>query len=164
MVSRKISVAVIVFGIAFASAIAGAREGRGKDKDDDDKNTDDARISQGFEIAPVALHFKKKDRDLVGLGSYIVNAQGACNDCHTNPPFATGGDPNAQRFEVEGVVASGITDDRQRSRQALIAKGHKLRASGGWTQGSNAGIIIDPKTGILSAGADPRVEAYAWAW
>ena len=49
-------------------------------------------------------------------------------------------------------------------RQALIAKGHKLRASGGWTQGSNAGIIIDPKTGILSAGADPRVEAYAWAW
>ena len=96
MVSRKTSVAVIVFGIAFASAIAGARDGRGKDKvkDDDDKNTDDARISQGFEIAPVALHFKKKDRDLVGLGSYIVNAQGACNDCHTNPPFATGGDPH----------------------------------------------------------------------
>ena len=22
---------------------------------------------------------------------------------------------------------------------------------------------IDPKTGVLSAGADPRVEAYAWA-
>ena len=49
-------------------------------------------------------------------------------------------------------------------RQALIAKGHKLRVSGGWTQGSNAGIVVDPKTGILSAGADPRVEAYAWAW
>ena len=31
-------------------------------------------------------------------------------------PFATGGDPNAQRFEVEGVVARGITDDRQKSR------------------------------------------------
>lgn len=27
--------------------------------------------------------------------------------------FATGGDPNATRFEVEGVVARGITDDRQ---------------------------------------------------
>jgi hypothetical protein len=37
-------------------------------------------------------------------------------------PFATGGDPNAQRFEVEGVVAPGITDDRQRSRQDLLAK------------------------------------------
>ena len=37
-------------------------------------------------------------------------------------PFATGGDPNAQRFEVEGVVAPGMTDDRQRSRQALLGK------------------------------------------
>lgn len=37
-------------------------------------------------------------------------------------PFATGGDPNAQRFEVEGVVAPGITDDRQKSRQELLAK------------------------------------------
>jgi hypothetical protein len=37
-------------------------------------------------------------------------------------PFATGGDPNAQRFEVEGVVASGITDDRQKSRQQLLGK------------------------------------------
>jgi uncharacterized protein (DUF1501 family) len=37
-------------------------------------------------------------------------------------PFATGGDPNAQRFEVEGVVAPGITDDRQKARQALLAK------------------------------------------
>jgi len=37
-------------------------------------------------------------------------------------PFATGGDPNAQRFEVEGVIASGITDDRQKSRQELLGK------------------------------------------
>src|SRR5438067_3944720 len=49
-------------------------------------------------------------------------------------------------------------------RQTLIARGHKLRVAGAWTQGSNAGIIVDPKTGVLSAGADPRVEAYAWAW
>jgi hypothetical protein len=35
-------------------------------------------------------------------------------------PFATGGDPNANRFEVEGVVARGITDDRQNKRRALL--------------------------------------------
>ena len=34
-------------------------------------------------------------------------------------PFATGGDPNAARFEVEGVVTKGITDDRQKSRQRI---------------------------------------------
>jgi gamma-glutamyltranspeptidase / glutathione hydrolase len=49
-------------------------------------------------------------------------------------------------------------------REALIARGHKLRVAGPWTQGSNAGIVIDRATGVLSAGADPRVEAYAWAW
>ena len=37
-------------------------------------------------------------------------------------PFATGGDPNAARFEVEGVVARGITDDRQKSRRELLDK------------------------------------------
>ncbi len=37
-------------------------------------------------------------------------------------PFATGGDPNAQRFEVEGVVARGITDDRQKARRELLYK------------------------------------------
>ncbi len=37
-------------------------------------------------------------------------------------PFATGGDPNAFRFEVEGVVARGITDDRQKRRRELLEK------------------------------------------
>jgi gamma-glutamyltranspeptidase len=27
-----------------------------------------------------------------------------------------------------------------------------------------AGIVVDSTTGVLSAGADPRVETYAWAW
>ena len=34
-------------------------------------------------------------------------------------PFATGGDPKAPRFEVEGVVAKGITDERQKARSLL---------------------------------------------
>jgi len=37
-------------------------------------------------------------------------------------PFATGGDPNATRFEVDGVVSKGITDERQRARTALRDK------------------------------------------
>jgi gamma-glutamyltranspeptidase/glutathione hydrolase len=48
-------------------------------------------------------------------------------------------------------------------QKALEAKGHKLRPAGAWSLGSSAAIAIDPKTGVLSAGADPRVEAYAWA-
>jgi uncharacterized protein (DUF1501 family) len=37
-------------------------------------------------------------------------------------PFATGGDPNATRFEVEGVVARGIPDDRQKKRREMLGK------------------------------------------
>jgi gamma-glutamyltranspeptidase/glutathione hydrolase len=48
-------------------------------------------------------------------------------------------------------------------QKALEAKGHKLQSASPWSLGSNAAIAIDPKTGVLSAGADPRVEAYAWA-
>jgi hypothetical protein len=52
-------------------------------------------IIQGLGIAPVSLDIRGKDLRLVGLGSYLVNAAGGCNDCHTNPPYAMGGDPFA---------------------------------------------------------------------
>lgn len=35
-------------------------------------------------------------------------------------PFATGGDPNAARFAVEGIVAEGISDQRQLRRRDLL--------------------------------------------
>jgi len=50
------------------------------------------------------------------------------------------------------------------TRQALIGKGHKLHVAPPWSLGSNGGIVVDATTGVLSAGADPRVDAYAWAW
>jgi hypothetical protein len=37
-------------------------------------------------------------------------------------PFATGGDPNQKRFAVEGVVAEGISDQRQERRRDLLAR------------------------------------------
>ena len=52
----------------------------------------------------------------------------------------------------------------EKVQQALIAKGHKLRVSGPWSMSEMAVIVIDPKTGVLHAGADPRNDAYAWAW
>ncbi|HPD28835.1 MAG TPA: DUF1501 domain-containing protein [Phycisphaerae bacterium] len=42
-------------------------------------------------------------------------------------PFATGGDPNQSRFVVEGIVAEGISDERQHSRRQLL---HKLDSLG----------------------------------
>jgi hypothetical protein len=70
-----------------------------------------ARIFRGYQIAPVPLKLRGRNRSLVGLGSYIVNAQGGCNDCHTNPPYEPGGDPflgQPERINVDGYLAGGV--------------------------------------------------------
>jgi len=41
-------------------------------------------------------------------------------------PFATGGDPNAYRFEVEGIVAPGISDAQQRYRRSQLGQADLL--------------------------------------
>ena len=58
-------------------------------------------------------------------------------------------------------VESRIADATQK---ALLARGHKLKASGAYTIGSNAGIIVHINTGVLDAGSDPRTAAYEIAW
>lgn len=71
---------------------------------------DAAKIRKGFAIAPVPLDLAGKNRALVGLGSYIVNAQGVCNDCHTDPNYAPGGDPflgQPEQINVAGYLAGG---------------------------------------------------------
>jgi hypothetical protein len=58
-------------------------------------------IQQGFAIAPVPLNLAGRNRSLVGLGSYLVNAIGDCNGCHTSGspsslfiyPYKAGGNP-----------------------------------------------------------------------
>jgi hypothetical protein len=76
-------------------------------------NADDeseSRIKQGFAIAPVKLNLIEKNRALVGLGSYLVNAVGSCNDCHTFPNYAVGGNPfqgQRKQVNVAGYMAGG---------------------------------------------------------
>jgi hypothetical protein len=70
-----------------------------------------ARIVRGFRIAPVRLNMAGKDPLFVGLGSYLVNASGGCNDCHTNPPYAAGGDPfqgQPKRVNAANYLAGGM--------------------------------------------------------
>lgn len=71
--------------------VASAPIGRAAGSDDDSES----KIQRGFAIAPVHLTLKGKNRELVGLGSYIVNSTGDCNGCHSGPAgeYAVGGDP-----------------------------------------------------------------------
>ena len=70
------------------------------------------RIVRGYRIAPVPLNLRGKDLALVGLGSYIVNGQGGCNDCHTDPEYVSGGDPHngePEQINTEQYLAGGGT-------------------------------------------------------
>jgi hypothetical protein len=64
--------------------IVGSQHGRAESD-----NGEESRIQIGFAIAPVPLNLNGKNRSLVGLGSYIVNAQGDCNGCHSAGPAST---------------------------------------------------------------------------
>jgi hypothetical protein len=70
----------------------------------------EAKIARGLRIAPVPLNLAGRNRNLVGLGSYIVNAQGGCNDCHTSPSYAPGGDPfrgEPEQINTASYLAGG---------------------------------------------------------
>ena len=76
--------AIAVFtAIVLAAMLSSSRPVRATD-DDNDRKESEVRI--GFEIAPVPLNLEGKNRELVGLGSYIVNAQSDCNGCHSAGP------------------------------------------------------------------------------
>ena len=76
--------AIAVFtALVLAAMLSSSRPVRATD-DDNDRNESKVRI--GFEIAPVPLNLEDKDRELVGLGSYIVNDQADCNGCHSAGP------------------------------------------------------------------------------
>jgi hypothetical protein len=84
---------ITVLTVMILAAIA-TNSKRVSARDDDD--SEESKIQRGFQIAPVELNLHHKNRALVGLGSYIVNAVGDCNGCHSAGPqteFAAGGSP-----------------------------------------------------------------------
>jgi len=89
--------------------------------------------SGGREVYPsagaVVSLFKGYDAGYKGLiPPYIVltEPQGRFSEAgflgNRYKPFATGGDPAQARFAVEGVVAEGISEERQQKRQELLRR------------------------------------------
>lgn len=71
-----------------------------------DSSQTDSRIQIGYNIAPVKLNLKGLNPALVGIGSYIVNAQGDCNGCHNSPDYGPeySKDPTFVGNSAPGVV------------------------------------------------------------
>jgi len=98
------------------------------------------RMSGGHEVYPcvgaVVSLFKGYNAGYKGLiPPYIVltQPQGRFDEAgflgSRYKPFATGGDPAQARFAVEGVVAPGITDQRQKDRRTYLRQLNSLAAA-----------------------------------
>ena len=91
-------------------------------------------------VGAVTSYFKGYDAGYKGLiPPYIVltEPQGRFSEAgFLGPkykPFATGGDPAASVFAVEGIVAPGITEQHQRDRRTFL---HSLNTLGGALPGN----------------------------
>lgn len=104
-------------------------------------------VKRGLEIAPVPLNLNGKNISMVGTGSYLVNAVAGCNDCHTNPSYAAGGNPflgqptkvNAQNYLAGGMafgpfISANITPN---------------------ANGLPAGLTSDQFLNVMRTGQDP---------
>jgi gamma-glutamyltranspeptidase/glutathione hydrolase len=98
---------------------------------------------------------------LINVIDFGMNVQQAIEA----PRWSTSSFPSSP-FPHTMLPGAMAVEDRipEATRKELIARGHKLRVAPPWSMASSGAIIVDAKTGVLSAGADPRVEAYAWAW
>jgi hypothetical protein len=108
MSRERCQAGLVIFGgfAAFALLFGSTASSAGFPVDPDTQ----ARIEKGLAIAPVPLDLRGKDRALVGLGSYLVNAQAACNDCHTDPTYEHGHDPfqgGDGRINAAGYLRGG---------------------------------------------------------
>ncbi len=98
-------------------------------------------------VGAVVAAFKGYDQGYDGIvPPYIVltEPQGRFSEAgflgQQYRPFATGGDPNRDPFVVEGVVAEGISDERQLKRRDLL---HALDSLGQAMPGSERFDALD---------------------
>jgi len=110
-------------------------------------------IRTGYAIAPVPLtNLRGKNPLLVGLGSYIVNAQGSCSECHTHSSvthsaFAAGGNPffgEPEAVDASLYMAGG--------RQFGPFTSRNLTPD---SAGRPAGLTFAQFTNVLRTGQDP---------
>jgi hypothetical protein len=120
-----VAVSIAVTGIAYAD---------GSQNGDDSKDAiERSLVEQGFDASPIPqdkLHFSGKDRALVGLGAYLVNAAGDCSGCHSFPRFLPKGD-TAGSDPAFGDPYSGVPSDQLVSEPLLANFNIKHYLAGG---------------------------------
>src|SRR5579863_10334038 len=93
---RIVRAAAIAVSTAGIIGLAGMQLGSHRVHAQDQSESDATLAEIGLKIAPSFINMQGKDPTLVGLGSFIVNAQADCNGCHGSDPvneFLPNGNP-----------------------------------------------------------------------
>ena len=132
-------------GLVLAAVLISGLQGPAQGAEDSQ-----SRIQQGFAIAPVPLDLRGKNLALVGLGSYIVNAQSVCADCHSCPTYAPGHNPflgKEGQLNTANYLARGVPFGPFTSRNITPDD-----------QGKPAGFTFDEFLRVLRTGIDLEQE------
>ena len=108
---RKVAATILFSALATATGISFYPKNATAQSTPTVSAPDEALVMKGLQIAPVPLKMEGKNRAMVGYGSYIVNALGGCNDCHTNPNYDPTGDPfkgMPKKVNAAGYMGGGI--------------------------------------------------------
>jgi len=109
------------------------------------KSEEESKIARGLEISPVPVRLDDRNKTMIGLGSYLINAAGGCANCHTCPTYSPAGSKgkgkqiNAQNYMAggvpfaEGITSANLTPDAHglpggltlRQFNAALMEGHK---------------------------------------
>jgi len=147
---RLLSLVVVFAGLALVSLLAVT--GRGQDGDDRG-GADEAQVRRGFAIAPLPLTFEPRGRKLVGLGSYIVNAQADCVTCHTKfPTYAPGGNPylgQPKQIDVGLYLKGGKPFKAPYTGEVITSRNLRREANG-----LPAGLTLEQFVDVMRNGTD----------
>jgi hypothetical protein len=116
----------------------------------DQASPEQSRIQIGYRYAysqGIKLDLAGKNRASVGLGSYLVNGVGGCNDCHTAPPYTK--DPEAflgapKQINIACYLAGGTEFGPFVSRDITP-----------WENGKPAGLTFAQFKHLIRTGEDP---------
>ncbi len=121
----------------------------------DTGNESESRIQVGLQYAQqqgITLDLAGKNRASVALGSYLVNAVGGCNDCHTAPSYTQ----NPEAF---------LGAPKQINIPCYLAGGTPFGPPGPgtpvsrditpWEDGKPAGLTFDQFVHVIRTGEDP---------
>ena len=145
MTYKRIVLAALACSAVAMISLVGIKLGSTQVHADDENEGEASQVAIGLRIAPPFLNTEGKDLKLIGLGSFIINAQADCNGCHGSDP-ANEYLPNHNPYFLEPLNSKATYN-----QATYLNGGQNFGAVG-------PGVVQDPKSPLfVGAGLGPAI-------